>query len=234
MNIIMTHQPDEVTCGPTSLHAVYRYFGDSVLLDDVIKQIKQLETGGTIAVFLGMHALARGYDATLYVYNLDVFDPTWFYPKNISRQALISKFQQQKEQKLDNRLRETCQAYCDFLDMGGQLKTQDLTVNLLQEYFKQNIPIITGLNCTYLYRCAREVTMMDGSTVLDDINGTPLGHFVVLAGYDEKHRHIVVADPHASPLSHNHYYRVGSTRLIHSILLGTVTHDANLLIIKPK
>ena len=29
-------QPDDATCGPTCLHAVYRHFGDALPLDSVI------------------------------------------------------------------------------------------------------------------------------------------------------------------------------------------------------
>ena len=32
----------------------------------------------TLAVLLGCHALRRGYEATIYTFNLQVFDPTWF------------------------------------------------------------------------------------------------------------------------------------------------------------
>jgi hypothetical protein len=71
-------QPDEVTCGPTCLHAVYKYFGRDVPLDRVIGEVPQLEEGGTLGVMLGLHALARGFRATIYTYNLQVFDPTWF------------------------------------------------------------------------------------------------------------------------------------------------------------
>ncbi len=64
-------QPDQFTCGPTCLHAVYRYFGDSVSsCRQVVDEIPQLEDGGTLAVVMACHALARGYQATIYTYNV--------------------------------------------------------------------------------------------------------------------------------------------------------------------
>ncbi len=231
----MTTQPNDVTCGPTSLHAVYQYYGDHISLSDVVSQVIQLETGGTIAVFLGEHALARGYDATLYVYNLDIFDPTWFYPKPISSTELIDKLHAQMLYKnSDIRLVQACQAYCDFLEKGGRIQTKELTVSLLRHYIEKDIPLIAGLSCTYLYQSARELTAADGIIVRDDIRGIAVGHFVVLGGYNAQERCILVADPHENPLSPDNYYHVDRYRLIHSILLGTVTHDANLLVIKPK
>ena len=35
-------QPDDVTCGPTCLHAVYRYFGDFMPVSRVVEEIAQL------------------------------------------------------------------------------------------------------------------------------------------------------------------------------------------------
>ena len=63
-------QPDGTTCGPTCLHAVYRFFNDPIPLPQVVSEVKQLEEGGTLAVYLGSHALARGYKATIYTSTL--------------------------------------------------------------------------------------------------------------------------------------------------------------------
>src|SRR5690606_6247143 len=71
-------QPDETTCGPTCLQSVYGYYGDHVELGQVIDEAGTLREGGTLAVFLGCHALQRGYEATIFSFNLQVFDPTWF------------------------------------------------------------------------------------------------------------------------------------------------------------
>ena len=45
-------QPDPTTCGPTCLHAVYRYHGDEMPLARVIAETPALEEGGTLAVLL--------------------------------------------------------------------------------------------------------------------------------------------------------------------------------------
>src|SRR5207237_8581913 len=76
-------QPDETTCGPTCLHAVYAYWGDKEPLDTVVARMWRLRQGGTFAVFLGCDALRKGYRARIYTYNLTVFDPTWFTPPHV-------------------------------------------------------------------------------------------------------------------------------------------------------
>lgn len=226
---IMT-QPDDVTCGPTSLHAVYNYFGDTITLKEVISEISYLEEGGTLAVMLGIHSLKRNYEAVLYTYNLTVFDPAWF----TNKVDLKSKLIEQKKQKKKKKLHRASDAYIEFLSLGGEIKFRNLTPSLLKKFFDKKLPILTGLSATYLYNCSREA-WIDNRAVYDDIRGYPTGHFVVLSGYDEKTHNVIVADPYReNPVSHDNYYSVKASRLINSIMLGILTFDSNLLVIKPK
>jgi len=57
----------------------------------------------------------------------------------------------------------------------------------------------------------------------------------VLCGYDKEKREVLVADPYQkNPVSGDQYYMVSISRLLGAILLGILTHDANLLVIEPK
>ncbi len=220
-------QPDETTCGPTCLHAVYRYFGEDLPLQRVVDEIQQLEDGGTLAVVLGCHALARGYDATIYTYNLQVFDPSWF----AEGADLCLKLKEQARAKTSSKLRIATRSYQQFLKLGGSLRFEDLTAHLIRQKLNRNIPILTGLSATYLYRAPR--VGKDGH--YDDIRGVPEGHFVVLCGYDKDARLVLVADPWPqNPNQQPEHYWVSMDRLINSILLGILTYDANLLLIEPK
>lgn len=223
-------QPDLMTCGPTCLQAVYRYFGDQLPLPQVISETGRLEGGGTLAVLLGNHALTRGYEATIYTYNLHVFDPTWFRP---GASPLDGHIRAQAEAKHDRKLRAASRAYLEFLRQGGLIRMEDMTGRLIRRYLKRSIPILTGLSSTYLYREPRE---LGDPAVPDDIRGEPQGHFVVLCGYDSKDRAVLVADPlQPNPLADDsRMYTVDLDRLICAIMLGIVTFDANLLVIEPK
>jgi hypothetical protein len=223
-------QPSDVTCGPTCLHAVYRYFGDDVPLRRVIAEVDVLEGGGTLAVFLGRHALARGYRAVIYTYNLTVFDPTWFAP---GAPPLQRKLEQQMRRKREPKLLRACAAYLDFLAQGGEVRCEELTPALLRRYLVRGLPILTGLNATYLYNCARE-RQAGARIVYDDIGGESTGHFVVVHGYDRRRHLAQVADPNArNPLARTRAYRVSLDRLLGAIMLGIVTYDANLLVLQP-
>jgi hypothetical protein len=223
-------QPDEVTCGPTCLQALYHYYGDMIPLKEVILGVKQLKTGGTLAVMLGNHALKRGYKAHIYTYNLNVFDPTWF--KESSDKMIRNLEEQMKFKSKRRKLLVASTAYIKFLQAGGRLHNSELHAELIKNYLKKGIPILTGLSATYLYGTAREIPQFD---IYDSIKGEPAGHFVVITGYDEEKNCVFVADPmEPNPLGKGQVYSVDFTRLINSIMLGIVTYDANLLIIEPK
>jgi hypothetical protein len=220
-------QPDDFSCGPTCLHSVYNFYDDYIDLHEIMEGVPSLEEGGTLAVLLANHALKRGYSATIYTYNLIVFDPTWF---NLRRKEIRKKLEAQLLEKPDEKLRFATSAYIEFLQLGGRLRLKDLTAGLIRKYLKKSIPILTGLNATYLYNCAREYgPHLD----YDDIRGYPTGHFVVLSGYNQTDRTVTVADPlQHNPAFKSQYYDVNINRLISAILLGVITYDANLLILE--
>ena len=224
----MLPQPDETTCGPTCLHAIYRYWGEKEHLPDVISRTRKLEQGGgTFAVFLACDALRKGYEATIYTYNLMVFDPTWF----VSGVDIADRLQLQREVKKDRRLRHATEGYLDFLKLGGRLRFTDLSSRIIRSLVRRNLPILTGLSSTFLYRTAREFGPDDKP---DDVRGEPSGHFVVIAGYNRKERTVLVADPYGPhPYGPTHEYWISIDRVVNAILLGIVTHDANLLVIHP-
>lgn len=220
-------QPTDTSCGPTCLQAIYAFYGDAVELDRLIAEIPSVEGGGTLAVMLGTHALRRGYDVTLYSCNLRVFDPSWFHP---APQDLQDKLRRQVACRTGKR-QEATQAYLEFVEQGGDVRFEDVTSTLIERYLTRETPILTGLSATFLYRSPREIPETGED---DDIRGEPLGHFVVLHGWHPDTQTVLVADPYlANPLSDDHCYEVPVSRLLNAILLGVLTYDGNLLVIRP-
>jgi len=229
LNFDIKAQPDEVTCGPTCLQALYQYYQDEIGLKEVITEVKSLKRGGTLAVMLGNHALNRGYKAHIYTYNLNVFDPSWF---KFSSPKMIDLLKQQMKNKMRRKkLLVESKAYIQFLEAGGKLYQKELSADLIKSYLLQSTPILTGLSATYLYGTPREIAE---TGKYDSIKGEPVGHFVIINGFDEATQTVYIADPmHQNPHK-SQYYSVNFDRLINSIMLGIVTYDANLLIIEPK
>jgi len=220
-------QPTETTCGPTCLHALYRYWGSDTALAEIIGRTRALEHGGTFAVFLACDALTHGFQATIYTYNLMVFDPSWF----TRRIDIAERLQAQRQVKTDPRLLHATEGYLEFLRLGGRLRFTDLSPVLVRGLLRRGLPIVTGLSSTFLYRSPREYSFLD---IPDDVRGTPSGHFVVIAGYDRKARKVLVADPYGPhPYGGSRNYWIRMDRVLNAVLLGIVTHDANLLVIAP-
>jgi ABC-type bacteriocin/lantibiotic exporter with double-glycine peptidase domain len=121
VKINILSQPDDSSCGPTSLQAVYAYLGHKISLDLLLDEVRFLSEGGTLAVLLGLDALKRGFSVKVYSYNLRIFDPTWH---DLDCNSLIEKLQLPMWHKTGN----------------------DLTKDLLLSYFKLNIPVLDGLN----------------------------------------------------------------------------------------
>lgn len=222
-------QPDDVTCGPTCLQALYNYYGDDISLRQVIKEVKQLRNGGTLAVMLGNHALKRGYRACIYTYNLTLFDPSW--AKDSSKKMIEHLKAQMEFKRRRRKLQVATQAFIQFLEAGGEIRYDELDESLIKGYLNKSIPILTGLSATYLYNTPREIPQFD---IYDSIKGEPAGHFVIIQGYDQKKNCVYLADPMTpNPIAKGQVYPVSVNRLINSIMLGIVTYDANLLIIEP-
>jgi hypothetical protein len=190
-----------------------------------------LEDGGTLGVFLGIDALKRGFKVTIHSYNLTLLDPTW---STLSMPELKAKLELLHKAKHAPKLRKAIEAYIRFIDLGGKVAFEDLRAAMFEKYFKKGVPVLCGLSATYLYRSMREFTGKDDKSVFDDIHGEPMGHFVVVYGIDEKNQ-FMVADPDGTnPLHKTPYYKVDKFRLLHSILLGVMTYDGNILVIEKK
>src|SRR5213075_3163889 len=97
-------------------------FGDEVSLARLVSEIPMLEEGGgTLECLLGVHALRRGYRATLHTFNLRVFDPTWFTEQASIEEKLEAQLAVRKHPKI----RLASRGYLDFLELGGRIRFGD-------------------------------------------------------------------------------------------------------------
>jgi hypothetical protein len=227
--VTIERQPDYTTCGPTALHAIYRYWGDAITLPEVIAQTDKVPGGGTLGVHLSLHALARGYEVDTWVCNVRHVDPTWFQQPT----DIVAKLKARAAGKgllEDPRYGPAVLAVERYVEGGGRFAWGDLSPALLARVLGEGTPLLTGTNGTYLYQCSRETEKGP-----DDVLGDPFGHFIVLRGYAERDHSISIADPLLdNPLHGTKYYRANVFRLIGAIFLGVGSDDGNLLRIRPK
>lgn len=226
-------QPDDVTCGPTCLRKVYDFYGLEVEVDEVLGEIDRNEDGGTLAVFLGIAALNRGFRSRIYSYDMRIFDPSWF---GLGCEELKRKVVARMPFLRNAKTLNAAQAYERYLSQGGEIAFDELTPGLLKSILDRNHPVLAGLSATYLYRFTRERwDDASGKPVDDDVRGSPTGHFVVIVGYEQWGRAFSLRDPSEHvPVSPDGRQVVDAQRLINAILLGDLTYDAVLLEIWPE
>jgi hypothetical protein len=219
-------QPDETTCGPTCLHAVYAYWDDPEPLHAVVKRMRRLDSGGTYAVFLGCDALRKGYKARIYTYNLTVFDPSWFGSARIDIRERLAR---QQRLKPDPRIYNATEGYLEFLELGGRIRFAN---PLAVAHRAGAAPALSAADGTLLDVSVPAASRVRSDDRPDDIQGVPQGHFVVIAGWQPDRRRVLVVDPYQP---HRYgpalRYWLGIDRVVAAILLGIVTHDANVLVI---
>jgi hypothetical protein len=222
-------QPDDVSCGPTCLRQVFDFYGDHVDADELGRAIPRNPDGGTLAVLLAIGALARGYDASIYSYNLRIFDPSWF---DLDPGDLVAKLAARRSVVTEVKLIRAIDAYIEFLERGGTVDFPELGPALMVSILERGHPILVGLSATYLYRARRE---RPEDNTYDDIAGEPAGHFVVVNGYTRAGKRFSVCDPARDiPIEGRGNYTVPARRLLNAILLGDVTYDAVLVEISPR
>ncbi len=228
LEVAVSPQPDDESCGITCLQAIYNYYGHHTELERLKEEVAHWQTGGTVSVNLARHALAAGFSAEIYTYNIRIFDPTW---KNLAAQDLERKLKMRQRKIRSKRQKKVIGFYLDFLRRGGVLRFDDLDEDLLDKFFAEGKPVICGLSATYLYQNPRE----SAANEENDITGQPVGHFVVVSGWDRKARSVAVADPlRKNPFSDTGAYLLPFVKFSNAVMLGILTYDENLLVIAKK
>ncbi len=230
-------QPTDSACGATCLQALYKFWNDQVTVAQIMSELPQLENGGTLAVQLACHARERGYAAKIFTYNVRVFDPTWFQTVVDLPERL--RLQNKIKGEVGSRLTIATECYLRFLELGGEILMQPLERELIRQHMVANLPVLAGVSATFLYQEARERPHPPNengiSGVPDDVGGNPVGHFVILNGFDSAADSVLISDPlHPNPKSPEKNYWSSIDHVATAILLGIVTYDSNLLVIQPK
>lgn len=228
LNLEVAKQPDDESCGITCLQAIYSYYGLEVSLEVLKGEVEHWQTGGTVSVNLARHALSRGFGAEIYTYNIKIFDPTW---NALGSKELALKLRQRQKKLRSKKQKKVIGFYLDFLQAGGLLRFDDLDESLMDKLYGSRRPILCGLSSTYLYQTMRETS----NNVDNDILGQPVGHFVVVSGWNPKERMVTIDDPQQSnPFSATGTYKLPFTKFSNAVMLGILTYDENLLVISKK
>ncbi len=230
LELTVPKQPDDESCGITCLQAIYDYYSHTTTLPRLKDEIEHWRSGGTVSVNLARHALDQGFSAEIYTYNVKIFDPTW---RELPAGELSHKLKLRQRKIKSKRQKKVIGFYQDFLKKGGVLRFDDLDESLFDRLFTRvkPKPVICGLSATYLYQSMRERS--DNSE--DDVHGQPVGHFVVVSGWDRASHSVTINDPlRKNPISEAGVYKLPFTKFSNAVMLGILTYDENLLVIARK
>lgn len=215
--IEMLPQPDDTSCGPTALHAIYKYYGLDIPLNTVISELEGYSTlEGTYDAMIGVDALKRGFQVNIFVYNLRIFDPSWKYDESITE-----KLYTMKARLSDPRLIKSVEWFIRFSEMGGHIVISSPLINALTAEH----PVICGLSATHLYNCRRENPITNEY----DEFGSPVGHYVVTDAHFGD-TSVPIYDPYGDRSRIRKIeYIMPINAVIESIMLGTLTYDGSVI-----
>ena len=106
---------------------------------------------------------------------------------------LADKLQAQAKAKRRLKLQVATSGYLDFLKAGGAIRFMDLNRALLRRLLQTRPTRSDWFECNLSVSLGSRVRPRND--VDDDINGEPVGHFVLLTGYDRHKREILISDP---------------------------------------
>src|SRR5690606_22970746 len=119
LDLSVSKQPDDESCGITCLQAIYDYYDHPTTLEKLKHEVDHWRTGGTLAVNLARHALNHGFRAEIYTFNITIFDPTW---KKLETKDLLAKLKLRQSKIRSKRQKKVIGYYKDFLKKGGTIR----------------------------------------------------------------------------------------------------------------
>lgn len=220
--MFITEQTTDYNCGPTVLSAVLNHFNIAVSPDEISNNLRYFtEEHGTFITCLGMYALEKNLDATIYTYDLDVFDLTW----NNGTDELLYHLNKMllKCNTEDEMKRLAIQYYIEFLKNGGHIEICPDFNFTFNNIFSKERAVIAGVSSQILYR---------GSRINDngdyDIYGKQEGHFIIAEpAVNASYMGIVdISDPYGLKSKYGKLnYSITFDTFVQAVLQSTHTHD---------
>jgi len=220
-------------CMQTATTQLLSFFDPSIHVEDVIKNVPvYIENGekiGTSPGHLAAYLAQQGYKTTVYVFDVELFDPSW---NGESSNKIIELLKQRQDGIPSNSwLARYHHVLIDgwelFVDSGGVFMQPSLSIKLLRDLVKDH-PFLMMVNSTYLNHASKQQYNKETDKFEDDsINGRSLTHGVTCAGYKDGSFLIVDPDP---PEGQDQHRWIKEDHLITSIMAAQTESD-NLLVV---
>lgn len=219
-------------CEPTCLKMVMEFLDRSrkfdlkEIINDTQSKLKYIDWDYKI----GTAALKRGFNAKIITFSNDLFDPTW---TKLSKKKIIEKLKKRLKFVLNYNKKDINEGYIwwwyesslkaaiEFLEIGGEIELKPISKELIKNYIKKNIPVITPLNGSIFYNRKR---VYRGR--YDDIRGEYFGHCVVTTGF--RNDNFIITNPGSLSNKTKGIVEIDSDVLISAI----ISHADQIIIIE--
>jgi len=217
-------QSDDSSCGLCCLKMVLSYLGRNIPFDVLEKMMPPFFDIGIYDSQIGETALDLGFSSTIYTYNYRIFHPIW---NRLERRDLIGKLLIKQACAMTPQQAYAAECYIHYLQKGGDLFFYPLSKEMIIAHLAQNLPVIAGLEMSFLYDCM---------TFYDEFSEHRATHFIVVHGYNPEENTFHVSDPwHSIPLPHDTgQYMIDADRVVNAIFLGEHWNDSAIIVIQNK
>lgn len=220
-------------CAQTAAAQTLSFFEPSITADQIVAAVpvyinERGEKVGTSPGHLAAYIANKGYTATAYIFDTELFDRSWQGME--SAQVVQSLRRRQQHIPANAWLAKYHQVLVDgweqFQQAGGRFEFPMLSVSLLRQLLDGG-PLLTNVNSTYFNGGPKRRYDIAADAFVDDvIGGVSLTHTMTCAGYKDGKFLIIDPDPPEGTAQHRWE---NSDHVIASIMAAQ-TESINLLV----
>lgn len=208
-------------CGPMCLKNTYDYLGKQKTLKQIFKEMDVDEDTPTYLPQLARNLHSNNIQTTIVSSQSKVINFAW---KDSTKAEIIAKLKRcvvrsKRPEMITEWDKETLHTLF-YLQEGGDIKIDNITKELVNNYLQKGKIIITCVETSWLWGNRK----IKGKAIFNDVLGDQSGHFVVITGI--KNDKYIISDPY--PLNaKNEIKEISQDHLI----VATLIWDAALIVI---
>lgn len=198
----------KMMCGPYALKQIFAYYGDDIDIKEIIKKTKaRIDYGLWLSSIISL-AKERNYKINFHTNSLKALDFSW---ERLSSKKIVQKLKRRLKSKKKQVV--NYKGFIEYFSKGGKVDFRPITKELVKKYLDKKIPVLISVNSTYFYKRKRKY-----KDKFDDIKGSEVGHFLVIAGYDKNRFYVV--DPNFTAPKNGKYWVKQDYLIVSTLILG--------------
>ncbi len=167
LKVPIVKQKHEMGCGAAGMSMVYKYFGQDVSEEKIIRETGGLTKWGSFTTDHALMAKNLGFKVVCRAYGLEYFEPK---DAQISRTDFIKKTKIliKKEKRAYNK--RELKSILKVLESNINFKMEIPSLGVIKEFLNKKLPVVLSVNSAILFEKRLDLRM---------------GHLIVLTGYEK-------------------------------------------------